>query len=352
MKMSLAELARLVGGELQGDGGIVIEDAVTMRDAGPGHITIVDSSLYAKRFLGREVSAAVTLAGLLPPESPAILVDDCHAAFARLVMLFRPLPSSTTQQGVSPSAHVHSTARLGEGVTVYPHAHIDADVEIGSHTIIHSGVSILAGARIGANCVLYPNTVLYEGTRVGNRVTIHANATIGAYGFGYHTVGGRHQLSAQLGYVELQDDVEIGAGSTIDRGTYDPTVIGEGTKIDNQVMVAHNCRIGKHNLLCSQVGIAGSCTTGDYVVMAGQVGIRDHVHIGTGARIGAKAGVHGEIPAGEKYLGVPATPEKEQRTILMSLAKLPQLRKQVRVLQHELERLLGRPVSSKRPDAA
>src|SRR5690606_14999477 len=147
-------------------------------------------------------------------------------------------------------------------------------------SIIHSGVSILAGSRIGAGCTLFPNVVLYEGTLVGNRVIIHANTTIGAYGFGYATVNGRHQLSAQLGHVELEDDVEIGAGTTIDRGTYDPTVIGEGTKIDDQVMVAHNCRIGKHNLLCSQVGIAGSCTTGDYVVMAGQVGIRDHVHIG------------------------------------------------------------------------
>jgi UDP-3-O-[3-hydroxymyristoyl] glucosamine N-acyltransferase len=186
--------------------------------------------------------------------------------------------------GISPAAMVHPTAKLGANVTVYPHAHIDADVIIGDGTIVHSGVSIWPVRESARTARCFRTWCCTKGTRVGNRVIIHANASIGAYGFGYSTQQGRHQLSAQLGYVELQDDVEIGACTTIDRGTYDATVIGEGTKIDNQVMVAHNCRIGKHNLLCSQVGIAGSSSTGDYVVMAGQVGIRDHVHIGTGAR--------------------------------------------------------------------
>ena len=127
---------------------------------------------------------------------------------------------------------------------------------------------------------IFPNAVLYENTDRRRRATIHASAVLGAYGFGYELVDGRHVLSAQLGNVVLGADVEIGAGTTIDRGTYGPTIIGDGTKIDDQVMVAHNCRIGRHNMLCSQVGVAGSTTTGDYVVMAGQVGVRDHVHIG------------------------------------------------------------------------
>lgn len=352
MKVSLGELARAVGGELQGSADLLIENATTLRDAGPADITIVDSRVYAQRLQGQQVGAAVAPPGLLPTTCNAILVEDCHRAFAQIVQRFRPAPCRPAA-GISPAAMVHPTAKLGANVTVYPHAHIDADVIIGDGTIVHSGVSILAGSRIGENCTLFPNVVLYEGTRVGNRVIIHANASIGAYGFGYSTQQGRHQLSAQLGYVELQDDVEIGACTTIDRGTYDATVIGEGTKIDNQVMVAHNCRIGKHNLLCSQVGIAGSSSTGDYVVMAGQVGIRDHVHIGTGAVIGAKAGVHGDIPDGEKYLGIPATPEKQQRSILMSLAKLPQLRKQVRALEHRLEELTEElPQSENRHDAA
>ena len=155
-------------------------------------------------------------------------------------------------------------------------------------------------------------------------------------------------LSAQLGNVVLGADVEIGAGTTIDRGTYGPTIIGEGTKIDDLVMVAHNCRIGRHNMLCSQVGIAGSTTTGDYVVMAGQVGVRDHVHIGTGAVLGAKAGVTNDVPAGHRMIGIPATPEREQKIKQAALSKLPELRRQVKKLQNAVDKLLPR----RRPTAA
>ena len=165
---------------------------------------------------------------------------------------------------------------------------------------------------------------------------------LGAYGFGYKTVDGRHQLSAQLGWVELGADVEVGACTTIDRGTYGPTRIGEGTKIDNQVMIAHNCRIGRHNLICSQVGVAGSCTTGDYVVLAGQVGVRDHVHIGDQAIVGAKGGVSGDVPGGETYLGIPATPEREQKLKQAALSKLPELRRQVKEMDRTLAALVAR----------
>ena len=171
----------------------------------------------------------------------------------------------------------------------------------------------MAGCRIGRGATIFPNAVLYENTVVGPRCVIHAGAVLGAYGFGYETVDGRHTLSAQLGNVVLGADVEIGAGTTIDRGTYGPTVIGEGTKIDDQVMIAHNCRIGRHNMLCSQVGIAGSTSTGDYVVMAGQVGVRDHVHIGERAVLGAMAGVINDVPDGARMIGIPATPEREQK---------------------------------------
>jgi len=212
-------------------------------------------------------------------------------------------------------------------------------VTIGNRTVIHSGVQIMASCRIGDGTVLFPNVVLYENTVVGSRTLIHAGAVIGAYGFGYTLVEGRHRLSAQLGYVELGDDVEIGACTTIDRGTYGATVIGEGTKIDNHVMIAHNCRIGRHNVICSQVGIAGSTTTGDYVVMAGQVGIRDHVNIGERVTIGAKAGVMNDIPSGATYLGIPATPERQQMLMLAAFQKLPELKKQLRSLQHTVTQL-------------
>ena len=171
---------------------------------------------------------------------------------------------------------------------------------------------------------------------------------IGAYGFGYSHVAGRHVLSAQLGYVRIGNDVEIGAGTTIDRGTYGATTIGDGTKIDNLVQIAHNCRIGQHNLICSQVGIAGSTTTGDYVVMGGQAGIRDHVHIGSRAMLGAMAGITNNVPDGTVMLGIPATPEREQKLKLAAVAKLPEMRKEFKAMRRaiaELEKAAGIPAS-------
>jgi UDP-3-O-[3-hydroxymyristoyl] glucosamine N-acyltransferase len=192
--------------------------------------------------------------------------------------------------------------------------------------------------------------VLYENTVVGSRSILHSGAVIGAYGFGYKLVDGRYQVSAQLGNVELGADVEIGACTTIDRGVYGPTVIGEGTKIDNQVMIAHNCRIGRHNIICSQVGIAGSTTTGDYVVMAGQVGVRDHVHIGEGAVLCAKCGVSNDVPAGEHMLGNPATTLREQKLKQAVFTRLPEMRKQFKDFERALERIEQR--LGMRPDQA
>ena len=216
---------------------------------------------------------------------------------------------------------------------------IGEDVVIGDRVTIHSGVKIQAGCRIDDDVTIYPNAVLYEDTVVGARCIIHAGAVLGADGFGYDSSTGVHKLSSQLGNVVLEADVEIGANSTVDRGTYGPTLVGEGTKVDNLVQIAHNCRIGRHNMLCAQVGIAGSTTTGDYVVMAGQVGVKDHVHIGTGAILGAMAGVIGDIPAQSQYVGVPATPAREQVVKQAALVKLPEMRKQMKRLEKTVEKL-------------
>jgi UDP-3-O-[3-hydroxymyristoyl] glucosamine N-acyltransferase len=355
---TLAELAQLVGGRLQGDGELEISDAATLHWAQPGQISLLESVQYQRHLSACHASALVVPPALEAVDRPAIVAEHCAEAFARIVAHFRPLPQSSFR-GISPAAHIHPSARLADGVTVYPGACLGEQVHVGAGTIIYSGCHLMAGVQVGANCTLFPNVVAYEGTRIGNRVIVHANAVLGSYGFGYTTVKGRHQLSAQLGCVEIHDDVEIGAGTTIDRGTYDATVIGEGTKIDNLVMVAHNCRIGRHNILCSQVGIAGSCTTGDYVVMAGQVGVRDHVEIGEGARLGAKAGIAHSIPAGATYYGIPARPEKEERLMVAALIKLPEMRRQFKALERRWsemeERLRDAQATAKtngQPDAA
>ncbi len=344
MKIRLSELARAYEGQLQGDGSVEITGVASLRNAGPGDITLIEGPSYLRFLADCRAAAVIGPPNLVPPDMPAILTQDCRAVFEKIVRQFRPLPTSTTR-GISPRAEIHPTARLGKDVTIHARATIGAEVTIGDNTTIHAGCVILDGCSIGADCTILPNTVLYEGTRVGNRVLIHANVTLGAYGFGYQLVDGQHKLMPQLGYVEIQDDVEIGAGTTIDRGTYDATLIGRGTKIDNQVMIGHNCRIGRHNLLCAQVGIAGSVRTGDYVVLAGQVGIKDHVDIGDGAKVGAKSGVHCDIGAGEIYFGIPASIAKEQRQALAAISKLPEMRRQLRAMQRILEQLEAPPGS-------
>ena len=338
MQATLAELAALVGGQIIGDGELLILGAATLRDAEPGHVTLVDQVEKAHLLGQCRATAVVAPRDFKPSDLPTILVDDVHLAFAAIVRHFCP-PHSTRRVGVSSQAVVSPTAEIGNDVDIYPFATIGDGVVIGDSATIHSGVQVMAGSRIGANVTIFPNAVLYENTEVGPRCVIHANAVLGAYGFGYGFADGRHVLSAQLGNVVLGADVEVGAGATIDRGTYGPTSIGEGTKIDDQVMVAHNCRIGRHNMLCSQVGIAGSTTTGDYVVMAGQVGVRDHVHIGHRAVLGAMAGVTNDVPDGSRMIGIPATPEREQKIKQAALSKLPEMRRQLKQLQRIVETL-------------
>ena len=340
MSRTLQELANLVAGRLIGDGAVAISGAAILRDAQPGDITFADSPSKLLELRRSRASAAVVPTGFEGEGIACVVVDDVHAAFAEMVRLFRPQRMSQSP-GISPQAFIAPTARIAPGVSIHPGVRIEDDVEIGPGAVIHSGVRILAGCRIGENVTIFPNAVLYEDTQIGARSIIHANAVLGAYGFGYKTVAGRHVLGAQLGYVVIEADVDIGAGTTIDRGSYGATVISEGTKIDNQVMIGHNCRIGRHNLLCSQAGIAGSTTTGEYVVMAGQVGVRDHVHIGDRASLGAKAGIKGDVPSGEYYLGVPATAERHQMKLLAAFAKLPELRRRVKELQRQVDELQG-----------
>lgn len=338
MDLALGDIANLVGGQLNGDAGIPITGAAIIRDANVGDITLADKAQLASQLADCRAAAVLVPPDVTPAGVPFVTVSNVHASFAKIVEHFRP-QTNHQSYGVSAAAHISQSAKLGRDVVVYPTVTIGDDVQIGEGCIIHPGVHILAGSRIGKNVTLYPNVVLYENTVIGDRVIIHAGAVLGAHGYGYETIDGRHILSAQLGYVSIGDDVEIGAGATIDRGTYGPTSIGEGTKIDNLVMIGHNCRIGRHNLLCSQVGIAGSTTTGDYVVMAGQVGVRDHIEIGDRAILGAKCGVMNSVPAGSIYFGYPATADREQLLKQAALSKLPEMRKQFKVLQKQVAEL-------------
>ncbi len=340
MRASVAALAQLVSGRLIGDGSVAIHGAATLFDAVAGEITLIDRAERGDQLVHCAASAAVIPVGLPLDKlkGPAIEVPDVHAAFVQIVAHFRPARNAP-RMGVSPGAYVSPTARLAADVDVHAGATIGDEVEIGRGSTIHSGARIMSGCKLGDDVIVFPNAVLYENTIIGSRSLIHAGVVLGCHGFGYRLIEGRHQPSAQLGNVQIGVDVEIGAGSTVDRGTYGPTIIGDGTKIDDQVMIAHNCHIGRHNMICSQVGIAGSTVTGDYVVMAGQVGVRDHVRIGDRAILGAKAGVSQDVPAGASMLGCPAIPEREQKVQFAALSKLPEMRRQLKALQHAIDAL-------------
>lgn len=338
MSLALSQIARLVEGRLVGSGDLTISGAATIACARPGEITLADDMRLATRLSRSQASAVIVSPRFQPQNISYVVVDDVHSAFAKVVQHFRPL-RTPQNRGVSTAAYVSPTARLAKGVVVYPNATVCDEASIGSGSIIYPGVQIMEGCQVGENTTIFPNVVLYENTVVGSRVIIHGGAVLGAYGFGYSFSGGKHKLSHQLGWVEIQDDVEIGACTTIDRGTYGPTIVGAGTKIDNQVMVAHNARVGRHNLFCSQSGIAGSSTTGDYVVVAGQVGIRDHVSVGDRSVIGAKSGVMNDVPSDTRIFGIPAIEERDQFQVWATMHKLPAMRKKLIELQKMVQEL-------------
>ena len=301
MSIPLEQIAALVGGQLIGDPGLCCAGANPPAEVGADQITMLDDARHIESLVDSPAVAVVTPEKVDLPLAQ-IIVANPHTAFTKIITLFRPpIDDYVPGVGIDPSAEIDPTA------IVHASATIAAGVSIGARTLIMPGVVVMPECQIGSDCLIHANVTVYQYTRIDDRVVIHAACVIGANGFGYRSESGKHLLTSQLGYVHIESDVDIGASSTIDRGTYGATRIGEGTKIDNQVMIAHNCKIGRHNLLCSQVGIAGSCRTGDYVVLAGQVGLKDHITLGDHSIVGAQAGVMDDCPGNEVYLGSPAT---------------------------------------------
>lgn len=334
----LGELSEVVGGQLAAQHDLEITGAASIFRAGETEITFVTSRIHFENFLESDAAAAVI--GFEPEtqEKPCILVDDVTEAFIEIVELFKP-QVDRPKLGISPQAIVSPSAKISDDVCIYPGAVVMDDVEIGMGSVIYPNVTLMENCRIGAHVQIFPNSVLYENTVVGDRAIIHSGAVLGAFGFGYKSNSGRHQLCAQLGNVVIGNDVEIGANAAIDRGTYESTTIGEGTKVDDLVMIGHNCVIGEHNLLCSQVGIAGSCTTGDYVVMGGQVGLADHLTIGSHVSIGAQSGLMHNVDDHQKVFGSPARPAREEMQLVASIAKLPELRKTIKKVVNRLDEI-------------
>ena len=330
---SLAEIAEMVGGTLEGDGKIQITGVADLQGAGPADLSFFSHPRY-------EAAARQTRAGalLLGPQAPKdlgkarIRVTNPSAAFTRVAMLFSPAEAPRAA-GIHPSAIVASGAKIGFRVAIGPHVVIEDGASIGDETQIGAGSYIGRDVSIGSRCVLHPRVYVGDRCLLGSRVILHPGAVVGADGFGYEMKDGRHQKVPQLGYVQIDDDAEIGANTTIDRGRFARTHIGEGAKIDNLVMIAHNCVVGPHSVIVAQSGLSGSTTTGHHVTIAGHVGTVGHIHIGSGAILTAKSGVTKDVPEGQTWRGAPARPIKEQMEIEAHFQQLPELARRLKALE-------------------
>lgn len=335
-ELKLSEIARLIGGRLIGDPEVRIKGISSLEEAGPYDLTFVVSDKYLEG-LSKTKAAAAIVHREVPFPLPQIVVQDPYVALARAMGLF--YRAKHPGPGVSELAWVSPKAKIGQGVWIGPFVYVGEDASIGDRVVVYPGVYVGAGVKIGDDSVIYPNVVIYEGTVIGKKVIIHAGTVIGADGFGYVRDGDQILKIPQVGKVEIEDEVEIGANCCIDRATFGKTLIGRGTKIDNLVQIGHNVHIGPNCIIVAQVGVGGSSTLGKGVTVAGQVGIADHVKIGDGARISGKAGIFRDVGEKETVGGIPQMPHKRWMRVVAELLRLPEWRKECEEVKRRLERL-------------
>jgi UDP-3-O-[3-hydroxymyristoyl] glucosamine N-acyltransferase len=333
-RTTLAELARHVGGAAEGDGALELTGAAGLGEAGPGDVTFVDGPRRAAEAAASAAGAVIAPPGVALPGRSVVRAADPRRAFALALELFHPV--RRPPPGIHPAAVVEPGAAVDPTATVSAFCYVGAGAAIGPRSVLHPFAFVGAGATLGADVVVHPMVTLREGVRLGDRVIVHAGAVLGSDGFSYVFDGAAHRKVPQVGTVEVGDDVEIGAGTTIDRATTGVTRIGRGTKIDNLVQVGHNVRIGEHAILVAQVGIGGSSTVGDGTVLAGQVGVADHIAIGPRAVVGAQAGVMGKVAAGEVVAGFGPQPRGAFLRSQAIYEHLPEMRRRLIDLEKRL----------------
>lgn len=342
MSLTLAELAEKIGAKLQppSTGGRTVTACATLADATDQHVSFLTNPRYAAQLDATRAAAVIVGPKTAPIENHTLLIaDDPYYAFGLALNLLHghrdhPRP---IEGDISPQAVIHPTAQLGKNAIVHPFVVIGEHAVIGDNSVLYPHVSIGPHTRIGDEALLYPSVAVYDHCVLGRRVTLHAGCVIGHDGFGYTTHGGRHHKLPGAGNVIIGDDVEMGAGCYVDRATLGSTVIGEGTKFSNAVVIGHGCRIGRFNLFVAQVGLAGSVTTGDYVVLGGQVGIAGHLHIGDRAQVAAQSGVMTDIPADQQWGGQPAQPLADAKRTILSAQRLPALLARIKRLERKLD---------------
>jgi len=336
--ITLAELAALTGGILEnGSPDLAISGAAAVDEASGAHITFFGNARYLPALKQSQAAAAFVPLDFTEQIAPALIkVGNPSLAFALVVEKFAP-PPVTYAPGIHPTAVIGPSVTLGDGVSIQPYAVIESGAVIGTGSVIGAHDFVGQESTIGPDCRLYPLVSIRERSIIGARVIIHSGTVVGSDGFGYEFSAGRHVKIPQIGCVQIDDDVEIGANVTIDRARFGRTWIQEGTKIDNLVQIAHNVVIGRHSIIVSQTGISGSSKLGQYVTLAGQVGVVGHIQIGDRAIVGAQSGISKNVPPGETWFGYPATPLREMKERLAYIGRLEKLYARVRKLEQVLD---------------
>lgn len=339
MRAKISEIVALLGGTLiQGDGDAEVTGIASLNEAASNQLSFFGNAKYRKDFLKTKAGAVIVPRepGEVPAIPALIAVENPILAFDIVVRRFGA-PEIEFVPGIHPKAEVANGAILNpERVRIDAFAVIEQGARIGDGSWIGANCFVGRDAVLGADCRLYPLVSVREGSLLGNRVIVHGGTVIGADGYGYEFVEGRHQKIRQAGIVEIEDDVEIGANSTIDRARFGSTLIGEGTKIDNLVQIGHNAQIGKHCLIVAQSGISGSARVGDYVTIAAQTGVAGHIHIGDKAILGGRTGAISDLPGGETYFGYPAKPMKEWSRRQMHAKRIPAILERLTALERKV----------------
>ena len=346
VRKTLSELAHFVGGRVIGDKSAEIYRVASIEEAGPGDISFLAQPRYRGHLRSCRATAVIVSDRLAIewPSQPGrglLKVTQPYLAFAKILSLFNPPPRC--ERGISPLASLSPTATLAEGVTVFPFVYVGKGVRVERGSVLFPGVFLGDGVEVGEDCVLHAHVTVRHGCRLGNRVVLHAGVVIGADGFGYAGEGGERVKIPQVGTVEIGDDVEIGANTTVDRATLGRTVIGRGTKIDNLVQIGHNVVVGERAIIAAQVGIAGSTRIGNEVILAGQAGVVNHVEVGDGAKIGPQSGIARSVPRGAMLSGaLEAGPHREWLKVMTLVPRLPELWSAVRDIKRRLSALARR----------
>ena len=338
MQKTLKEIADLIGGEISGDGSVVITGVAGIKEAEDGDITFLANPKYAPLLNTTRASAIITNYDVFDAPKPIIRVKNPSLAFSKTISSFTP-HEPIKPSGVHSSAIIGKDVSLGKNVSIGPYVVIEEGVSLGGNSVVYPGTFMGHHAKIGNDALIYSNVSIRERVIIGKNVIIHSGTVIGSDGFGFVAVEGKHHKIPQIGIVEIGDDVEIGANVTIDRARFAKTVIGRGTKIDNLVQIAHNVIVGENSLIISQAGISGSTVIGNNVVIAGQAGLVGHIKIGDGAVLAAQAGVTKSVPENTVVSGYPARKHETAIKVNACVQNLPKLYKEMKDLKNKIKEL-------------